>query len=323
VRLAAIVRERRLTTAMKKKRPPTIVDEKIHRIILRCMQLVGCMPPPTARKLGNLIGDAAFWLDRKHRRITTDNLAYALGDELDVRQRWGLARDIFRNLGQILFEVGWFLSATPDALNRCIRIDGLENIQAVSERGKGVLIITAHLGNWELLSIVGKYLPMPINVLYRPLDFMPLDLFFNRLRARFGAKLIPSRKAMLKIVRALKKKEAVTILMDQSVDWYDGVWVDFFGRRTATSIGVAMIAMKTGAPVVPVFLYRERSGFRAVFDKAIDPVVTGDRTRDIERNTLNFSRAIEKGIRRHPEQWFWVHRRWKNKPYCPWPRIVS
>lgn len=321
--MAAIVRERRPTTAMKKKRPPTIVDEKIHRIILRCMQLVGRMPQPMTRKLGNLLGDACYWLDRKHRRITMDNLAYALGDELDMQQQWSLARDIFRNMGQILFEVGWFLSATPDALNRCIRIDGMENFQAAFDKGKGALIITAHLGNWELLSIVGNRLPIPINVVYRPLDFMPLDLFFNQLRSRFGAKLIPSRQAMLKVVRALKKKEAVTILMDQSVDWYDGVWVDFFGRRTATSIGVAMIAMKTRSPVVPVFLYREKYGFRVVFDKAIDPVVTGDKTRDIESNTLNFSRAIEQGIRRHPEQWFWVHRRWKNRPYCPWPRIVS
>jgi KDO2-lipid IV(A) lauroyltransferase len=308
---------------MKKKRQPTRADLVVCSIIFRLMRTLGRIPRPLARKVGNFLGDAGFRLDRRHREITLNNLAFAMGAELDDKQRWHAARAIYRNLGQILFEVGWSLWAPPAELNRCIRIDGLDNYRAALEKGKGVLAITAHIGNWELLSIVAHRMDMPINVLYRPLDFMPLNLFFEKLRGRFGARLISTSHAMLRILRALKDKEVLAILMDQSVDWYDGVWVDFFGRRTCTSKGMALIALKTGAPVLPVFLYREASGFRAVFDEEIPLVATGDKTSDIESNTLNYSKAIEKGIRRHPEQWFWVHRRWKNRPYCLWPKSPS
>ena len=308
---------------MKKKRQPTRADLVVCAIIFRLMRTLGRIPRPLARKVGNFLGDAGFRLDRRHRQITLNNLAFAMGAELDGEQRWRTARAVFRNLGQILFEVGWSLRAPASELNHTVRIDGLDNYRAAWEKGRGVLTITAHMGNWELLSIVAGRASIPINVVYRPLDYMPLNLFFEKLRSRFGARLIPSSHAMLRIVRALKKKEVVSILMDQSVDWYDGVWVDFFGRRTCTSKGVALIALKTRAPVLPVFLYREGSRFRAVFGKEIPLVVSGDKTSDIESNTLNYSKAIENGIRRHPEQWFWVHRRWKNRPYCLWPRIPS
>lgn len=308
---------------MRKKRLPTTVDLNIYALILRVMRTLGRIPRPMARKIGNFLGDAGFWLDRRHREITLDNLAFAMGAELDPKQRWRMARAVYRNLGQILFEVGWSLHASPEERDRRIRIEGLENYRAAYAKGKGVLAITAHIGNWELLSIVAGQTNMPINVVYRPLDYLPLNLFFERLRTRFGARLIPTSRAMLKIVRALKKKDVIAILMDQSVDWYDGVWVDFFGRRTCTSKGVALIALKTGSPVLPVFLYRETSGYRAVFGMEIPLVATGDKTSDIESNTLNYSKAIENGIRRHPEQWFWVHRRWKKRPYCAWPKIQS
>ncbi|GAB6905990.1 lysophospholipid acyltransferase family protein [Desulfosarcina cetonica] len=267
------------------------------------------------------MGDLAFALDRKHRQVVLGNLNHALGNERSLHARRRMAREVFRHIGQILFEVGWSLSAPRTELDRDIRIDGLENYRAALEKGRGVLFITAHLGNWELLPIVGDRARMALNIVYRPLDFMPLELFFCHLRTRFGGKMIPRRQAMLKIVRALRKKEVIAILLDQSADWYDGVWVDFFGKPTCTNIGAATIALKTGSPVLPAFLYREADGFRAVFGKEIPLVVTGDKRSDIESNTLNFNRAIEKGIRKHPEQWFWVHRRWKSKPYRPWPRI--
>lgn len=305
---------------MAKRRQPTSVDLKICTLFFRLMVTLGRIPRPRARKLGNFLGDLGFWLDRRHREIALSNLAFAMGAELNAKQRLDMAKSIYRNMGQILFEVGWSLAVPPAELNRHIRIDGLENFLSAKEKGKGILVVTGHLGNWELLPIVADSANVPINVVYRPLDFAPLNLFFEKLRTRFGGRVIPASHAMIRIVRALKKKEMVPILMDQSVDWYDGVWVDFFGRRTCTSKGMAMIALKSRAPVLPVFLYREASGFRAVVGKAIPLVVTGDKTKDIEANTLNYSKAIEKAVRRHPEQWFWVHRRWKKRPYCVWPK---
>jgi KDO2-lipid IV(A) lauroyltransferase len=184
-----------------------------------------------------------------------------------------------------------------------------------------VLVITAHLGNWELLSVVAKRAEIPINVVYRPPDFKPLDRFFERTRSQFGAKLIQSRRALLKIFKALKKGEAVAMLMDQNVDYYDGVWVDFFGHPACTTKSMAVIAMKTGADVLPVFLYRQADGFRAVFGQILTPPpTTGDQRKDVEARTAQYTKVIEEGIRAEPDQWFWVHRRWKTKSFSIWPK---
>jgi KDO2-lipid IV(A) lauroyltransferase len=305
---------------MAKRKQPTSIDIKLHGFILALMRLIGRIPRPVARRLGNLLGELGFRLDRRHRDIALNNLAFAMGAELSPRQRREMAKSVYRNLGQILFEVAWSLNASPAEVEGCIRIDGLEHYRAAFEKGRGVLVVTGHLGNWELLPIAAARARIPLHVVYRPLDFTPLNLFFEHLRARFGARLIPTSHAMLRIARALKKGGVVAILMDQSVDWYDGVWVDFFGRRTCTSKGMALIALKSRSPVVPVFLYREAAAFRVVVGPEIPLTTSGDKIKDIESNTLSYSKAIEHGVRRHPEQWFWVHRRWKKRPYSPWPK---
>ena len=305
---------------MAKRKQPTSLDIKLHGLILAVIRTIGRIPRPVAQRLGNLLGELGFRLDRRHREIALNNLAFAMGTELDAQQRRDMAKSVYRNLGQILFEVAWSLNAPPTELKRHIRIEGLEHLRAAFEKGRGVLVVTGHLGNWELLPIAADRVRIPLHVVYRPLDFTPLNLFFENLRARFGASLIPTSHAMIRIARALKKGGVVAILMDQSVDWYDGVWVDFFGRRTCTSKGMALIALKSRSPVVPVFLYREAEHFRAVCGPEIPLSSTGDKIKDIETNTLNYSKAIEHGIRRHPEQWFWVHQRWKKRPYSPWPK---
>ena len=305
---------------MAKRKQPTSFDIKLHALILTLIRTIGRIPRPMAQRLGNLLGELGFRLDRRHREIALNNLAFAMGTELDAQQRRDMVKFVYRNLGQILFEVAWSLTAPPAELERRIRIDGLEHYRAAFEKGRGVLVVTGHLGNWELLPIVADRAHIPLHVVYRPLDFTPLNLFFENLRARFGARLIPTSHAMIRIARALKQGGVVAILMDQSVDWYDGVWVDFFGRRTCTSKGMALIALKSRSPVVPVFLYREAANFRAVFGPEIPLASTGDKIKDVETNTLNYSKAIEHGIRRHPEQWFWVHRRWKKRPYSLWPK---
>jgi KDO2-lipid IV(A) lauroyltransferase len=292
----------------------------LFRILMGLFVLLGRIPRGIARKIGNLLGDAGYRLDRRHREITLSNIALALGRELDRPGQVSLARAVYRNLGQIIFEVGWSLTAELESLYDHITMEGTENYQAAFKKGKGVLVIMAHIGNWELAPVVGKRTGIPINVVYRPLDFRPLDLFFKETRSRFGATLIPSRHALLKILKALKKGEAVAMLMDQNVDYYDGVWVDFFGQPACTSKAMAVIAMKTGAAVLPVFLYREPAGFRAIFGPMLPPAKTGDRTKDIEANTAQYTQVIEAGIRKQPDQWFWVHRRWKTKTYCPWPK---
>ena len=182
------------------------------------------------------------------------------------------------------------------------------------KKQKGVFLLTAHMGNWEFLPITAAMIGLQAGTIYRPLDFLPLEQFVKYIRTRFGAKVIPKRHSTRTILKSLKHEESVGILLDQSTHRDKGVFVDFFGRRTCTNKGLALLALKTGAPVIPVFQVREKSGFRANFLPEVPLIKTGDITKDVEANTLQYNRVIETFIRRYPDQWFWVHRRWKVEP---------
>jgi KDO2-lipid IV(A) lauroyltransferase len=262
----------------------------------------------------------AMLVDKKHRNIVYRNLSNAFGDEKTCEEIRLLARQVFENLGKLLFEIGWALRLEQRQFDRYFRIVGLSNLQAAFRRDKGVLALTAHVGNWELLTNVAAMTGYPLSIVVRPLDFGPLEAFFTAFRTRFGGHLIPTKYSMRAVLKSLQRRHMVAMLMDQNVDWYDGVFVDFFGRLACTNKGMALLALKTGAPVVPVFLVRDKLGFRADFGPEIPLVKTGDKTKDIEMNTQQYNDVIETFIRRHPDQWFWVHQRWKTRPYKPWPR---
>ncbi len=176
------------------------------------------------------------------------------------------------------------------------------------------MVLTGHLGSWELLSDAAGILGYSINVIYRPLDFKPLDRFFGHLRSRSGARLFPKASAMRKVLRSLQNNELVGTLLDQNSVRRAGVFVDFFGKSACTNKGLALIVQKTRSPVVPIFLVRESDKYRMIIGPEIPLVLTGDKSRDVEENTRRFNRVIESMIRRYPEQWFWVHRRWKTRP---------
>ncbi|MCP4104662.1 MAG: lysophospholipid acyltransferase family protein [Desulfobacteraceae bacterium] len=283
-------------------------------------KLIGLIPRNFAKRLGNIIGHLWFLADRKHRNIAVDNLAQAFEHEKDAYEIRMMARQVFENIGQILFEICWSLHIDRKDFNKHFYIRGLSNYRDAYEKNRGVLVLTAHMGNWELLSIIAAMAGYPLNVVFRPLDFEPMNQFVMKLRTRFGAKLIPTAHSMRKILKALKQGEVITVLLDQNVDWYNGVFVDFFGRRACTNEGLALLALKTGAPVVPVFLVREGDRFMAEFCPEIPLIKTGDKTKDVEQNTQQYNRAIEAFVRQYPDQWFWVHQRWKTKSYHPWPR---
>jgi KDO2-lipid IV(A) lauroyltransferase len=285
------------------------------------LRVLGLIPRYRAFQLGNILGNILFLIDGKHRKITLENLTHAFGHEKNQDEITLLARRVFENIGQIIFEIGWSLTLKDEDVKRYFNIEGLSHIKKAYEKNKGVLTLTAHFGNWELLALIAAQTGLPTNIVFRPLDFLPLDQVFLKLRSRFGAHLIPSAHSMRKILSCLKKGEAVALLMDQNVDWYEGVFVDFFGRRACTNKGMALLALKTEAPVVPVFLVRNKSGFKAEIGPELSLIKTGDKTKDIEANTQQYNEAIEAFVRRYPEQWFWVHQRWKTKPFSPWPNL--
>ncbi|MDH3575558.1 MAG: lauroyl acyltransferase [Desulfobacteraceae bacterium] len=286
-------------------------------------KLLGFFPRTWTARMADFLGGMLFCVDKKHRGIVMDNLTYAFGHEKQPEEIKKIARQVFINLVKVVFEIGWSLKLDERSLAKYFKIDGFRHMKKAYEKGKGVLVLTAHCGNWEFLAVAGSMIEYPVSMVVRPLDFKPLDRFFINLRSRFGGKVIPKQRSLRAILRSLDRREMVVLLMDQNVDWYEGVFVDFMGHRACTNKGLALLALKTGAPVVPVFMVREKSGFRAEFGPEIFTVKTGDKQKDIEINTEEYNRVIENFIRRYPDQWFWVHQRWKTKPYQAWPRKID
>ncbi|MFZ0243129.1 MAG: lysophospholipid acyltransferase family protein [Desulfobacterales bacterium] len=291
-----------------------------HQLVTAFFKLLGRIPRRRARQVSRLLGDVWFAVDKRHRQVALGNLNRAFSGEKSGRDIRQIGRQVFRNIALVAFEIGWSLHLRPQDLNRFFTMKGLGNIPAAVRDGKGALILTGHVGNWELMPLAATLTGYSANILYRPMDFAPLERFFVETRTRFGLKLISKDASLLRAFRALKRGETVAMLLDQNVGLHKGVMVDFFGRRASTSYGLAYIALKTGAPVLPFFVVRDDRGFTAEIGPEIPLIKTGDDRKDIEENTRQYNEALEAIIRRYPDQWFWVHKRWKTRPDCPWPR---
>ena len=285
-----------------------------YKIILGFFDLIGCVSQKTATRLSNGIGQLWFIVDKRHRDVAINNLTDVFGREKSAVEIRRLARQVFCNLVRVLFEIGWMRRLKENEFSRYFHIHGLHHLEAAYKKNKGVLVLTGHMGNWELLSLAAAMLGYPMSAIYRPLNFKPLDRFFIELRSQYGAKMYPKKNAMRPILRELKQKKLIGILLDQYTRKKAGVFVDFFGRPASTNKGLALIALGTDTPVVPLFLLREENGFRVEFGPEIPLIRSGDKARDIEANTRQYNRVLESVIRRYPDQWFWVHRRWKTRP---------
>ena len=282
--------------------------------------ILGMVPQKAGIRIGNFIGHTWYLLDRRHREIALFNLDRAFGKEKSPGERRRIARSTFKQLGRMLFEIGWVLKLDPKKDRSGFHIKGLEHLKNAVDRRKGVLLLTGHIGNWEALPVVAAMCNVPTSIVYRPLDYLPLNRFVEQTRSRFGAGLIPTARSMRKIIRTLKRGECVAMLMDQNFDCHEGVFADFFGHSACTNKGLALLARKTEAAVVPAFMVRDGIGYRVEIGPELPFVHTGDKIKDLEINTSRYNRVIESFIRRYPDQWFWVHQRWKTKPYHPWPR---
>ena len=298
-----------------------IINNALYKAVVIFLRLLGRLPVHWRDCCAGILGRIGFRLARPHRRIAMGNLTIAFGAEKTREEIRVLAQEAFVNMARMIFEIGWSLHLSEDQLSRHFTLSGLKYYQAAQNRGKGVLLLGAHFSNWELLPIVAHMARLPLRIVYRPLDAPFMDRFMKDLRTRFNADVISTRHgAMSKMYKSLRRGMAVGLLMDQGVDFDDGVFVDFFNRRAATNIGMAVLALKSQAPVVPFFLVRRAGGFHAEFGPELPLIKTGDRTKDIEANTQQYNNVIEAYARRYPDQWFWVHNRWKNLPFCPWPR---
>ncbi len=257
-----------------------------------------------------------YALDDRHRRIALRGLTLAF-PEKDLKERNAIARSAFRNLARVAAEFFSLPRLNEKNFTRYITFEGLENFQKAYEKEKGILILTAHFGNWEWMAAL---FPLqshhPVHVVVRPLDSRFLDSMVEQLRMRTGNQAIPKQKAMGQILRLLRAGEIVGILLDQNMAWQEGVFVDFFGEKACTNTGMALLALKTGTPVLPAFNIRQKDGrYRVVIEPEIPLVRTGDKERDVTENTQRFTQIIERYVRNYPDQWLWLHQRWKTRPW--------
>ncbi len=280
------------------------------RIIFALFRII----PPGVRKIVFKALMMLFYqFSGEHRLIVLNNLARSF-PEKDMTELTRIARDCYRNLGIVVAEFFDIISMTRENVSDWLEFEGRDAYLKAREKNRGILFFTGHFGNWEIAAAAFALLCQPINIIYRSLDDPVLGGIVDKVRSHTGNKLIPKGGAARKIIRLLAENESIGILVDQNVSWREGVFVDFFGRPASTTKGLAALALQTGAPVLPGFIFRMKNGrYRLVIGPEVEISRTGDYERDIFENTQRFTKIVEYNVRKYPEQWFWLHQRWKTK----------
>src|SRR5215471_11473020 len=293
----------------------TLGNKLLYSLAASVLSGLARLPLGLAYWFGARLGDLLYLVLTERRRITLANLALAFGTDKTLAERRQLARTTFRNLGQHLVDFSHLSHLTPSAFTAMCHIEGLEHIEGLLQRRRGLLILSAHFGSWELAPAVALCLTTPIHVIIRPLDNPALQRLAEAYRQHCGYRTIPRRAALAECLKVLRRGEIVAVLMDQSVLQRESVQVEFFGTKAYTSIGPALLALRTGCPVVSGFLIRTGQGrHRLVFSQEIPVCRTGNVQQDIVENTQTFTHVIESYVRCYPDHWFWLHRRWKQRP---------
>ena len=279
------------------------------------------LPPLVWRRAwGRGLASLVARLDRRHWGIVTDNLRQSF-PERDQIWVTDTARACFAHLMQVVMEIPDLVRLAPEAVLERTRHHGLDHLEAARAQGKGVLMLTGHFGNWEWAAQATGLVMGGATLVARPIDWPPGEELVRYWRTKTGNLVVPKARSARELLRVLKRNGVAAALLDQNVDWYDGEWVDFFGRPACTNKGLALLAMSTGAPVLTYHNFRAADGhFDAYFGPQLPLIKTGDKLQDIWDNTQTYTRALEDIIRQRPEQWFWMHQRWKTKPFHAWPR---
>ncbi len=256
-----------------------------------------------------------YHVDLEHRKVAIQNLHIAFGQEKSESEIQGIARRTFQNLGMMAVEFFRIPKMDAEMFKERVKIEGLEEALKLLEKKKGALLLIGHFGNWELMGLMSKVIGNPIMVIAKPMKKNRwVDEFITKIRNASGLEVIPNVKASRKVMKALSQNRLVGILIDQRAKRSEGVWVDFFGKKAPSTPALAVLGMRTGAPILPVFMIR--NGFqkhRLLIQEPLQLVDTGDVNKDVETNTQLINHTLESMIRQYPDQWFWVHRRWERK----------
>ena len=279
------------------------------------IRLLGSLPRTLSRGAGIALGIAAYLLMGRLRRVGMRNLEIAF-PQMQKREQSRIVRELFVGFGRHLAEFCMFPRYTEKNARRVAVYDGFENYAAGRDAGRGVLLLTGHLGAWEIGSFVHSIFGNPIKIVVRRLDNLKVDGLVERYRTLHGNQTFAKEDFARGLLAAMKAGETVGILMDTNMTPPQGVFVDFFGIPACTASGMARVALRSGAAVVPAFTIWDKKlkKYRVRFDSALQLVSTGDDDADAVSNTALFNQVIQDYVTRYPEQWLWVHRRWKTRP---------
>ena len=279
--------------------------------------LASITPLRVARAFGRGLGRLLSDLDPRHVAVATANLRQAF-PHWDAVRRLRTARQVYAHFGQVLLEILWLHGRSRAEVLGLVEVVGREHVEAAFAAGRGVLCVTAHIGNWEMHGLTHGWMFGPISVVARPIDNPDLHRRLCDVRTMGGNAVIDKRHALAQIMRGLKENRAIAILIDQNVQAQDGIFVDFFGRGAATTTVAAALAVRTGCALLPSHTVLGRDGrYRLVYDPVVRWSASGDRRADVARLTQELTTIIEGWIREAPEQWLWLHKRWKTRPPEP------
>jgi KDO2-lipid IV(A) lauroyltransferase len=284
-------------------------------IVWLWVKTIGLLPRPLARAKGIVLGLIVYLLFGRLRRVGMRNLALAF-PAMNRRERRRILRGTYISLGRQLAEVCLFPRYTRENVSEIVVYEGFENFERAYARRKGVLFLTAHLGAWELSAFAHSLQGHPLAIVMRSLDNSRVDRLIQSYRTMHGNRTVDKDDFVRGLLAAMRNGETVGILMDTNMTPPQGVFVDFFGIPACTASGLARIALRADAAVVPAFTVWDSMLRKYIlrFDPAIELVRTSDDQADIVANTAKFTRIIEEYVRRYPDQWLWVHRRWKTRP---------
>jgi KDO2-lipid IV(A) lauroyltransferase len=279
------------------------------------MAIFGWLPLRVASFVGSTMGRGSYYFSGRLRRTGRTNLELAF-PELTQKEHRLLLRGCFENLGRLLGVFSQFATAAPQTLQNMIECEGLEHIDAARQSGRGVILFTGHVGAWELSSFALSLFGYPLSFLVRRIDNPKIEKLVDERRERLGNRTIDKRSAAREMLQILQGGGTLGILVDLNTLDREGIFVDFFGVPASTTFMLAKLALRTEAAVLPVFAPwdRERRRFLLKIDEPLTVARSGDDEDDVRRLTQLFTGVVEKYVRRYPDQWLWIHRRWKTRP---------
>lgn len=282
-------------------------------ILTAIVALFSCLSLRAALAVGRGLGWVYGSVIRYHRRDAVEALKRAFPQKTQA-EILDIVRKMYANLGMNLAEVLRLGKVTDEFLREAIEIEGEEHARAALLRKRGAVILTGHLGNWDLLASIVPRLGYPLTVISKDIKNKGLNEFWMNIRQRFGVKFVPAHHSYRACLAALRKNELIGFILDQNMIKTEGVFVDFFGKPACTTPGLAYMSAQSGAPVVPVFMIRRENGRHLV--KALPPLdpPPNREPETIREFTQRYTKIIEDVIRQYPDQWIWIHRRWKTVP---------